>query len=144
MFGPAGEVSTGMQPGSTLVYTFKSWVPTYAFWMGVIQLMGLNLLGIAWLIWSKRMEVDPQYQPKWMFRFHWFLVGMHTLALLISLYVMFVAPGDTVDFRIYGAKAAEVPIWVAPPFILLLICLYALGLHGIRREWHFRVGAQTV
>lgn len=142
MFGSAGEVSTGMQPGSTLVYTFKSWVPTYAFWMGVIQLMGLNLLGIAWLIWSKRMEVDPQYQPKWMFRFHWFFVLVHALVLLISLFLMFATPEDTVSFRINGAKIAEVPIWVAPPVLLTVLCLYALGLRGIRRERRFRVAHQ--
>ena len=129
-----------MRSGGTPVYVFKPWIPTYAFWLGVIQLVGLNLLGIAWLIWSKKMELDPKYQPKWMFRTHLFLVGAHVLILLIATYVLCADPGAMVNLRVYGAKVAELPIWVAPPSILVLLGLFAAGLHGIRKEWRFTVG----
>jgi hypothetical protein len=115
-------------------YIFKPWVPSYAFWIGIVHMIGLNLAGVLWLVWSKRMELDAHYQPKWMFRIHWFMTCFGILFFTLAACWAITAPEKTVTIKVWGMSVGQPHVWVAVPLSLIFTVFHGIGIYGIRRE----------
>ena len=110
-------------------YEYKDWIRKYSFWMGTLELLFLNPLGMVWIIRSYKMKKSESYQPKLMYWLHvWYtLVSVVALTLWLLPYEArtrtFTVKYEFVDFS-----------WLTNLGIILLIAaVYSLPLLGIKR-----------
>ena len=110
-------------------YEYKGWIRKYSLWMGLLQLLFLNALGIVWVIRAYRMNKDEKYQPKLMYWLHiWYtLVSVVALTLWLLPY-----QARTKTFSV-KYEFDEFSWLTNLGIILLVMAVYSLPLFGIKR-----------
>ncbi len=110
-------------------YEYKSWIRKYSFWMGTLELLFLNPLGIVWIIRSYIMKKSDSYQPKLMYWLHvWYtLVSVIALTLWLLPYQV-----RTKTFTV-KYEFDEYTWFTNLGIILLIGAVYSLPLLGIKR-----------
>ncbi len=110
-------------------YEYKGWIRKYSFWMGLMELLFLNVLGIFWIIRAYKMQKDEKYQPKLMYWLHVWYTLVSVVALVLWL-LPYQARTKTFSVRYEFDEFS----WITNlGIILIVMAVYSLPLLGIRR-----------
>ena len=110
-------------------YEYKGWIRKYSFWIGILHLLFLNVLGIVWIVRAYKMKQNEKYQPKLMYWLHvWYtLVSVVALTLWLLPY-----QARTKTFSV-KYEFDEFSWFTNLGIILLVTAVYSLPLLGIKR-----------
>ena len=110
-------------------YEYKHWIPKYSFWMGLLELFFLNVLGVFWIIRAYKMQKDEKYQPRLMYWLHvWY-----TLVAAVAM-ILWLLPYQT-RTKTFSVKYEydEFSWFTNLGIMLIVVTVYSLPLLGIRR-----------
>ena len=105
-----------MEPTRTVRATAR-----YLFVLGILQLIGLNLGGIFWLMWADGVRKGKRSSRIWVFVVH----GLYLALAAVLLVWAWIDPAKLQELLVYGNKV-RVPLAVGAMFLLLLIVVYAV------------------
>lgn len=111
-------------------YVFKPWVATYSLWLGILQLLGLNLAGLLWIYWWYKMKYAPYFKPKWLYWIHVTFVVVATVCCIVSLTPL----RQSITITYWGYTITNPSLLLALGVALPIGIIYAIPLLGIKRN----------
>lgn len=89
--------------------------------MGIVQLIGLNLAGLFWLVWAKGVREGKRSSRGWVFIVH----GLYLALAAVCLVWGCIDPTKLQELRVFG-NAVHVPLAVGVGFLALVIVAYSI------------------
>ena len=110
-------------------------ISTYLTVLGIIQLIGLNLGGILWLVWARGIDARKPSSRRWVIAIH----SVYLACCAWGLFKYFFDPGKMGHLMVLGRKIDAAPSLILA-FILLMVLVYGLPVvwllsKGVRQEF---------